>query len=68
MAPARTGNDKSRSKAVNRTLQTYRGINSIDNPSPRMFMIVVIKFTDPRILLTPARCSAKMPISTDLPG
>ena len=67
MAPARTGRDKRRSKAVKNTLHTYKGINSIDNPSPRMLMIVVIKFTDPRILLTPARCNAKIPISTALP-
>jgi len=36
--------------------------------SGRMLEIVVIKFADPKILLTPARCREKIPRSTAAPG
>jgi len=41
--------------AVNRTDHTKRGISSMVIASGRMLEIVVIKFADPKILLTPAR-------------
>jgi len=68
IAPAKTGSDKRRSTAVSSTDHTKRGISSRDMPSPRMLVIVVIKFALPRILLTPARCSEKIPMSTAPPG
>lgn len=54
--------------AVNKTDHTNRGISSIDSPSGRIFEIVVIKFADPKILLTPAKCKEKIPRSTAAPG
>jgi len=68
MAPASTGSDKRRRIAVNSTLQTKRGIRSNDIPSPRILMIVVMKFTAPRILLTPAIWREKILKSTEPPG
>ena len=68
MAPANTGRDNSRSTAVSKTLHTNRGIISAVNPSPRMFIMVVIKLDEPKILLTPAICNEKMAMSTAAPG
>jgi len=68
IAPAKTGSDKRSSTAVRRIDHTKRGISSSDMPSPRMLEIVVIKFALPRILLTPARCREKIPMSTAPPG
>jgi len=68
IAPASTGKDKSRRIAVKKILQTNRGIRSIDIPSVRMFKIVVMKFTEPRMLLTPAMCKEKIPRSTAPPA
>jgi len=67
IAPARTGKDSNNKTAVKRTLQTNKGIKSSLRPSPRMFMIVVMKLTEPRMLLIPAICSEKIDISTDGP-
>ena len=55
MAPASTGKDKRSRIAVKSTDHTNSGISSIVRASGRMLEIVVIKFADPRILLTPAR-------------
>jgi len=55
MAPARTGRDRRRRIAVNSTDHTKRGISSMVIASGRMLEIVVIKFADPKILLTPAK-------------
>ena len=68
MAPASTGRDNKRRIAVSSTDHAKRGISSRDIPSPRIFEMVVIKLALPRILLTPARCSEKMPKSTAPPG
>jgi len=68
MAPARTGRDRRRRMAVNRTDHTKRGISSMVIASGRMLEIVVIKFADPKILLTPARWREKIPRSTAAPG
>jgi len=54
--------------AVNRTDHTKRGTSSMVIASGRMLEIVVIKFADPRILLTPARWREKIPRSTAAPG
>ena len=68
IAPARTGNERSKRIAVRSTDHTKRGISSIVIPSPRIFMIVVIKLALPKILLTPAKCKEKIPKSTAPPG
>jgi len=68
MAPARTGRESKRRIAVSRTLQTKRGITSNVKPSPRIFIMVVMKLTEPRILLTPAMCREKILRSTAPPG
>jgi len=44
-----------------------RGVRSKIIPKTRKFPKVLIKFTAPRIDLTPARWSEKMAKSTDLP-
>jgi len=54
--------------AVNITDHTKRGTSSMVIASGRMLEIVVIKFADPRILLTPARWREKIPRSTAAPG
>lgn len=68
IAPANTGRERSRRIAVRRILHTNKGIRSSVIPSLRMFMIVVIKLAAPRILLTPAKWSEKIPKSTAPPG
>jgi len=55
IAPARTGSDRSKRKAVSRTDQANRGMISNFKPQPRMFAMVVIKLIEPRIEETPAR-------------
>lgn len=55
MAPARTGNDRSKRIAVRKTDQTNRGIWSHVIPEVRILTIVVIKFTAPRIEEAPAK-------------
>ena len=61
IAPARTGNARSNSTAVNKTLHTNRGMYGL----LRILAIVVIKLIEPKILLTPAKCREKMDKSTD---
>ena len=68
MAPASTGKDKSSRIAVSNTDHTKRGISSMVMPSPFIFVIVVIKLADPKILDTPAKCREKIPRSTAPPG
>lgn len=68
IAPARTGKDSNNRIAVNSTDQTNRGISSIVSASGRILEIVVMKFAEPKILLTPARCKEKIPKSTAAPG
>lgn len=67
MAPAKTGNDRRRSKAVIATDQTNKGIFSGVMPVDRILIAVVMKLTAPRIDEIPARCSLKMAKSTDAP-
>jgi hypothetical protein len=55
MAPARTGRDRRRRMAVRKTDHTNRGVRSQDIPAVRILMIVVIKFTAPKIDEAPAR-------------
>lgn len=55
IAPANTGSERSRRMAVKNTDQTNSGVRSHDIPAERMLIIVVMKFTAPRMDLAPAR-------------
>lgn len=55
IAPASTGRDRRRSKAVIATDHTNKGIRSRDILAARILIIVVIKLMTPRIDLAPAR-------------
>jgi hypothetical protein len=55
MAPAKTGNESSSSKAVMKTDQTNKGIRSKDIAGERMLIIVVIKLMAPKIEEIPAK-------------
>ena len=68
IAPANSGNDYSSSTAVINTAQAKRGIRSKIIPNTRRFPRVLIKFTAPKIDLTPAKWREKMAKSTDLPA
>lgn len=68
IAPANTGSDRRSKIAVNNTDHTNKGISSILMPSPFIFVMVVMKLADPRILETPARCREKIAKSTAAPG
>lgn len=68
IAPANTGNDNSSSTAVINTAQAKRGIRSKIIPNTRRFPRVLIKFTAPKIDLTPAKWREKIAKSTDLPA
>ena len=68
MAPANTGRDSSKRIAVRNTDQTNRGVRSQDIPVGRILIMVVMKFTAPRIDLAPAKWSLKIDRSTDAPA
>jgi len=55
IAPARTGRERRRRIAVRKTDQTKRGVWSQDSPGVRILIMVVIKFTAPKIEEAPAR-------------
>jgi len=55
IAPAKTGSARRRRIAVRNTDQTNKGVRSQVMPAVRMLIMVVIKFTAPRIDLAPAR-------------
>lgn len=55
MAPASTGRDSNNKMAVRKTDHTNRGVRSHVIPVVRMLIIVVIKFTAPRIDEAPAK-------------
>jgi len=67
IAPARTGNDKSRSTAVINIVQTNKGSLLIVRPIARMLTIVVIKLIAPKIEEAPAKCKLNIAKSTDGP-
>jgi cytochrome b561 len=62
--PAKTGRDSSKRTAVIKTLHTNRGTLLHPISLLRILIIVVIKFTAPKILPTPARWSLKIAKST----
>lgn len=68
IAPAKTGSDNSRRIAVRKTDHTNNGVWSQDIPGDRILIIVVIKFTAPRIDEAPARWSLKIVKSTEAPA
>jgi len=68
MAPANTGNDNNNKIAVIRTAHANKGIRSNNIPNTRKFPNVLIKFTAPKIDLTPAKCKEKIAKSTELPA
>lgn len=67
MAPANTGKDNRRRTAVITTDHTNNGIRSIDIPLARMLIVVVMKFTAPKIEEIPAKCKEKIARSTEAP-
>lgn len=67
IAPARTGRDKRRRRAVIATDQTNRGIRSNVIPGARILITVVIKFTAPKIEEIPAKWRLKIAKSTEDP-
>ena len=68
IAPANTGKDRSNSTAVITTAHANRGIRSRSIPNTRKLPTVLIKFTAPKIDLTPAKWSEKIAKSTELPA
>lgn len=68
IAPAKTGSDNNNKMAVIFTDQTNNGSRSNCIPRHRILIIVVIKFTAPRIEETPAKCREKIAKSTDPPA
>jgi hypothetical protein len=56
IAPASTGKESKSSQAVIQTAQTNKGVRLAVIPGARMFVIVTIKLTAPKIDETPARC------------
>ena len=67
IAPARTGRDRRRRRAVIATAHTNSGIRSKVIPMGRMLITVVIKFTAPKIDEIPAKCNLKIARSTEEP-
>ena len=68
MAPASTGKDSSKRTAVISTAHAKRGIRSNNMPKTRKLPSVLIKFTAPKIDLTPAKCKEKIAKSTEAPA
>jgi hypothetical protein len=68
IAPAKTGKESNRRIAVKNTDQTNKGVLSHVMLGARILIIVVIKFTAPRIELAPAKCKLKIDRSTDAPA
>ena len=67
IAPARTGRDRRRSRAVRIIDHGKRGVLSLFCFLFRMFTIVEMKLAAPKIDLAPARCKEKMAMSTGGP-
>lgn len=68
IAPASTGNLRSKRTAVIITDQTNKGTRSNRSPLDRILITVVIKFSAPIIDDTPAKCKEKIARSTDGPA
>tara|TARA_B110001454_G_C12669165_1_gene412946 strand:+ start:35 stop:274 length:240 start_codon:yes stop_codon:yes gene_type:complete len=68
IAPANTGKDSNKRMAVTNTDHANKGIWSRSIPNTRKLPNVLIKFTAPKIDLTPAKCKEKIAKSTDPPA
>lgn len=68
IAPANTGRDNNSKIAVTNTDHANKGIRSKSIPNTRKLPNVLIKFTAPRIELTPAKCNEKIAKSTEPPA
>jgi len=68
MAPASTGKDNNNKIAVTKTDQANKGTRSKSIPNTRRLPNVLMKFTAPKIDLTPAKCREKIAKSTDPPA
>jgi hypothetical protein len=68
IAPARTGKDRSSSRAVIAIDHTNSGIRSGFMFLCFILIVVVIKFTALRMEDTPAKCKEKIARSTDAPA
>lgn len=68
MAPASTGKDRRRRIAVKNTDHTNKGVRSHVIPAVRILIIVVMKFTAPKIEDAPARWRLKIDRSTEAPA
>lgn len=68
IAPASTGSDSNSRIAVKNTDHTNSGVRSQVIPIVRILIIVVMKFTAPRILEAPAKCRLKIERSTEAPA
>lgn len=55
MAPARTGRDNKRRKAVTKTDHTNKGSRSKETPGVRILIIVVINLIEAKIEEAPAK-------------
>merc|ERR1719317_123288 len=62
------GNDSNNNTAVINTAHANNGIRSINIPKTRRLPNVLMKFTAPKIDLTPAKCKEKIAKSTDAPA
>ena len=67
IAPANTGRERSRRKAVIRTDQTNRGSLCLKRPGARLLKIVTMKLIAPRIDPAPERWRLKIARSTEGP-
>jgi hypothetical protein len=68
IAPAKTGSDRRSKIAVRNTDHTNNGVRSHLIPAVRILIIVVIKFTAPKIDEAPAKCKLKIERSTEAPA
>lgn len=67
IAPANTGRDRTRRKAVTSTAHTKRGSLCLKRPGARLLKIVTMKLIAPLIDAAPDRCRLKIARSTEGP-
>lgn len=67
MAPAKTGKESNKSRAVINTDQTNKETRTKDIEKNRILRTVVIKLIAPKIEEAPAKCKEKIAKSTEEP-
>ena len=67
IAPAKTGKESNKRKAVIKTAHTNKGVLWAVIPGQRIFKIVTIKLIAPKIDEIPAKCKLKIAKSTAPP-